>query len=117
MYNCALCRQKNTFARSAEKEKTIYIYRMGDFPYIDWLTKGYKENAEKSHDWADYLKVCNILFIFLSDLLWSLEVERGRTLKPRVGLGSAANFRVGPRPGRHNLAAHNDQFTCIIFWF
>ena len=32
---------------------------MGDFPYIDWLTREYKKKAETSGDWTDYLRVCN----------------------------------------------------------
>ena len=30
---------------------------MGDFPYIDWLTREYKKKAEESGHWTDYLKV------------------------------------------------------------
>ena len=30
---------------------------MGDFPYMDWLTREYKKRAETSGDWTDYLKV------------------------------------------------------------
>ena len=32
---------------------------MGDFPYLDWLTREYKRRADKSGHWTDYLKVFN----------------------------------------------------------
>ena len=38
---------------------------MGDFPYLDWLTKEYKKRAEESGHWTDYLKV---IIVFA---LWS----------------------------------------------
>ena len=31
---------------------------MGDFPYVQWLARLYKKNAESSGLWTDYLKVC-----------------------------------------------------------
>ena len=32
---------------------------MGDFPYLNWLTREYKKRAEESGHWTDYLKVFN----------------------------------------------------------
>ena len=41
---------------------------MGDFPYLEWLARDYKQRGEKSGLWTDYLKVGKAsLFIYRLD--------------------------------------------------
>ena len=35
---------------------------MGDFPYLEWLARDYKQRGEKSGLWTDYLKVGQVVY-------------------------------------------------------
>ena len=35
---------------------------MGDFPYLEWLARDYKQRGEKSGLWTDYLKVGQFVY-------------------------------------------------------
>ena len=35
---------------------------MGDFPYLEWLARDYKQRGAKSGLWTDYLKVGRFVY-------------------------------------------------------
>ena len=45
------------FALTLVAYRWAEISTMGDFPYLEWLARDYKQRGEKSGLWTDYLKV------------------------------------------------------------